>query len=185
MGDFGAWIASEERGVYLLCRRVLQDTGGADCELDTVIPLLSVRTLEHDVNENILVERLVATLSGFLGLLALLLSAVGLYGVVAYTVTRRTREIGIHIAVGANRRSVIGLIFWDVIAMIGIGAVIGTAAAFAATRAVGSILYGVSADDPVTVIAAGILLLGAALFASFIPARRAARIDPTAALRCE
>lgn len=77
MGDFGAWIASEERGVYLLCRRVLQDAGEADCELDPVIPLLSVRTLEHDVNENILVERLVATLSGFFGLLALLLSAVG------------------------------------------------------------------------------------------------------------
>ena len=114
MGDFGAWIASEERGVYLLCRRVLQDAGEADCELDPVIPLLSVRTLEHDVNENILVEGLVATLSGFFGLLALLLSAVGLYGVVAYTVTRRTREIGIRIAVGANRRSVIGLIVWDV-----------------------------------------------------------------------
>ncbi len=154
-------------------------------ELDPVIPLLNIRTLEHDVDESILVERLIATLSGFFGVLALLLSAVGLYGVVAYTVTRRTREIGIRIAVGASRGSVLGLVFRDVIAMILIGAIIGTLAAFVATRAVGSILYGVRPDDPLTIAAAGLSLVTAAMIASFIPARRAGRIDPISALRYE
>jgi predicted permease len=151
--------------------------------LDPAIPLLNMRTLEHDVNESILMERLVATLSGFFGVLALLLSAVGLYGVVAYTVTRRTREIGIRIAVGANRGSVLRLVFQDVIAMVFIGAAVGALAAFAATRAIGSILYGVSPDDPLSIVGAGLLLVGAATIASFIPARRAAKIDPIVALR--
>jgi ABC-type antimicrobial peptide transport system permease subunit len=154
-------------------------------ELDPVIPLLSVRTLEHDLDENILVERLVATLSGFFGILALLLSAVGLYGVVAYTVTRRTREIGIRIAVGAAGRSVLWLVFRDVISMVFIGAAIGTVAAFIATRAVASMLYEVTATDPLSLAVAAIVLLTAALLASFIPARRAARIDPMSALRYE
>ena len=154
-------------------------------ELNPAIPLLNIRTLEHDVNESILVERLVATLSGFFGILALLLSAVGLYGVVAYTVTCRTREIGIRIAVGANRGSVLRLVFQDVIAMVFIGAAIGALVAFVATRAVGSILYGVTPDDLVSMIGAGLLLVGAATGASFIPARRAAKINPIVALRYE
>jgi predicted permease len=154
-------------------------------DLDPVIPLLSVRTLEHDVDESILVERLIATLSEFFGLLALLLSAVGLYGVVAYTVTRRTREIGIRIAVGAARGSVLWLVFQDVILMVFIGAVIGMVTAFIATRAIAGFLYGVSATDPLSLIAAGIVFLAAAILASFLPARRAAGIDPMAALRYE
>lgn len=147
-------------------------------QLDPVIPLLSIRTLEHDVNESVLVERLVATFSGFFGVLTLLLSAVGLYGVVAYRVTRRTREIGIRIAIGAAHDSVLWLIFRDVISMVFIGAVIGIAAAFLANRAIVSILYGVSAKDPLSIAAAGLCLLLAAMVASFLPARRAAKIDP-------
>src|SRR5581483_3442749 len=100
--------------------------------IDPMIPLLNLRTLEHDVDESILTERLVATLSGFFGILALLLSAVGLYGVVAYTVTRRTREIGIRITIGAERKSVLWLVFKDVVTMILIGTVIGVFAAFMA-----------------------------------------------------
>ncbi len=154
-------------------------------KLDPVIPLLNMRTLEHDVNESILVERLVATLSGIFGVLALLLSAVGLYGVVAYTVTRRTREIGIRIAIGAERKSVLWLIFKDVLLMVSIGAVIGALAAFMASRAIAGILYGVSEKDPINILAAGLCLTIAAIVASFLPARRAARIEPTAALRYE
>jgi predicted permease len=154
-------------------------------ELDPVIPLLNIRTLEHDVNESILVERLIATLSGFFGVLALLLCAVGLYGVVAYTVTRRTREIGIRIAIGASRRSVLWLVFRDVITMVFIGAAIGASAASMTTRTIGGMLYGVRADDPLSMIAAGLALTLAATLASLLPARRAAKIDPIAALRYE
>lgn len=154
-------------------------------DLDPVIPLLGIHTLEHDVDENILVERLVATLSCFFGLLALLLCAVGLYGVVAYSVTRRTREIGIRIAVGAARGSVLWLVFRDVILMVTVGATLGILTAFLATRAVQSILYGVNAIDLLSVCFAAIGLVGAAGLASFLPARRAAAIDPMAALRYE
>jgi predicted permease len=153
--------------------------------LDPVIPLQNIRTLEHDVDESILVERLVATLSGLFGLLALLLSAVGLYGVVAYAVTRRTREIGIRIAIGATRSSVLWLVLRDVFSMVLIGALIGTLAAFMATRAIAGILYGVSTQDPVSITVAGLSLAVAALLASFPPASRAAKIDPTVALRYE
>jgi predicted permease len=154
-------------------------------DLDPVIPLLNVHTLKQDVDQSILVERLIATLSGFFGVLALLLSAVGLYGVVAYTVTRRTREIGIRIAVGAARGSVLWLVFQDVILMVFIGAMIGMIAALIATHVIAGILYGVSATDPLSLVVAAIVLLAAALLASFIPARRAAGIDPMAALRYE
>jgi ABC-type antimicrobial peptide transport system permease subunit len=137
------------------------------------------------VDESILVERLVATLSGLFGVLALLLSAVGLYGVIAYTVTRRTREIGIRIAIGAPRSSVLWLVLRDVITMVFIGAVIGALAAFMATRAIAGILYGVSTQDPLSIIVAGFSLAVAALLSSFLPARRAAKIDPASALRYE
>jgi predicted permease len=153
--------------------------------LDPVIPLQNIRTLEHDVDESILVERLVATLSGLFGALALLLSAVGLYGVIAYTVTRRTHEIGIRIAIGAPRSSVLWLVLRDVINMVLIGALIGALAAFMATRAIAGILYGVSTQDPLSIIVAGFSLTVAALVASFLPARRAAKIDPAVALRYE
>ncbi len=154
-------------------------------DLDPAIPLLNLRTMEHDLNESILVERLVATLSGFFAVLALLLSGIGLYGVVAYTVTRRTREIGIRIAVGASRGSVVWLVFREVILMVFAGGIIGIVIAFAATRVIASILYGVSATDPLIVCAGVALLMFAAILASFLPARRAAGIDPIAALRYE
>lgn len=154
-------------------------------ELDPVVPLLNVHTLERDVNQSILTERLVAALSEFFGIVALLLSAVGLYGVVAYTVTRRTREIGIRIALGATRRSVLRLVFRDVLIMIFSGALIGTALAVLATRAIAGVLYGVSATDPVSIIIAAVSLVIAALAASFLPARRATKTDPLTALRYE
>lgn len=153
--------------------------------LDPVIPLLNLRTLEHDVNESILVERLVATLSGFFSILAVLLSALGLYGVVAYTVLRGTREIGIRIAIGASGKSVLWLVVKDVVVMVVLGAIVGGLAAFLSTRAIASILYGVTATDAVSIVAAIFCLTAAALAASFLPARRAARIDPMTALRYE
>ena len=154
-------------------------------KLDPVIPLLNLRTVKQDVDESILVERLVATLSGFFGALALLLSALGLYGVVAYTVTQRTREIGIRMAIGAERKSVLWLVIKDVVVMVLIGTVIGVCVAFMTNRAIAGILFGVSATDPASAMAAGCCLAAAAIVASFLPARRAAQIEPTAALRSE
>jgi ABC-type antimicrobial peptide transport system permease subunit len=154
-------------------------------QLDPAIPLLNVHSLEQDVDQSILVERLVATLSGFFGLLELLLSAVGLYGVVSYTVTRRTREIGVRIALGAARRSILLLIVADVITMLFLGALIGIAAAFLMVRAIGSMSYGVGSADPLSIVAAGLCLIVAAALASLFPARRVVKIDPIAALRYE
>jgi predicted permease len=154
-------------------------------KLDPVIPLLNLRLFERDVDQSILVERLVATLSGFFALLAVLLCAVGLYGVVAYTVTRRTREIGIRLALGAGRQSVLLLVLADVVAMVLIGAAIGTSIAMLATRTVVGMLYDVAATDPISMIAAAACLLTAAVVASVLPARRAAAVDPLTALRYE
>lgn len=154
-------------------------------ELNPTIPLISIRTLEHDVDQNILNERLIATLSGFFGILALLLSAVGLYGVMAYTVTRRTREIGIRIAIGASRSSVFWLVCRDATTVVLIGAAIGALASFLSTQAIASILYGVSVNDPLSLSMAAFSLSIAAILACFLPARRAAQTEPVIALRYE
>lgn len=154
-------------------------------ELDPVIPLLNVHTLEQDFEQFILVERLVTTLSGFFAVVALLLSIVGLYGVIAYTVTRRTREIGIRMAVGASRTSVVWLVFEDVISMVIGGTIFGTVLAFMATHAIKSILYGVKPTDPFSIVLATTVLVTAAIVATLLPARRAAEVDPIAALRYE
>ena len=108
-----------------------------------------------------------------------------MYGVVAYTVTRRTRENGIRVAVGAARGSVLWLVFRDAMTMVLAGAAIGAAAAFAATRAIAALLYNVGAQDPFSMISAAAILAGAALVASLLPAYRAAKVDPLIALRYE
>ena len=154
-------------------------------QLDPVIPLLNVHTLEQDIDESILVERLVTSLCGFFGVVALMLCVVGLYGVVAYNVTRRTREIGIRMAVGASPASVLKLVFEDVAVMIIIGAILGAVLSVCTTSSIKSILYGVKATDPVSIVLAATALVLAAILASFVPARRAAKVDPIAALRYE
>ncbi len=153
--------------------------------LDPVIPLLNIRTLEHDVDQEILNERLIATLSGFFGALALLLSAVGLYGVISYAVTQRTREIGIRVALGAQRGSVLRMVFRGAAALVVTGAVIGVAVALALTRLVQSFLYDVGAQDPLSIALAVAILAAAAALAAYLPARRATRVDPMSALRYE
>ncbi len=153
--------------------------------LDPVIPLLSVRTLEHDVDQEILNERLIATLSGFFGGLALLLAAVGLYGVISYAVTQRTREIGIRVALGAQRGRLLRMVFGGAAALVITGAVVGVAAALAVTRLVQSFLYEVGAQDPLSIVSAVAILAAAAALAAYLPARRATRVDPMSALRYE
>jgi ABC-type antimicrobial peptide transport system permease subunit len=126
-----------------------------------------------------------AMLSGFLGALALLIACIGLYGLTSYTVTRRTNEIGIRMALGAQRGHVLWLIMRQTLLLVLIGTAIGVPAALAAGRLIASMLYGLTPTDPVTLIVATGVLAIVAAFAGYIPARRATKIDPMEALRYE
>ena len=123
-------------------------------------------------------------LSGF-AVLALLLAAVGIYGVIGYSVSQRTREIGVRMAVGADRRSVMSLVIREGLLMAALGVAIGIAAAFVAVQRMNDLLVDVTAHDPIAFGAAAALLVGVALAASYIPARRATTVDPLVALRAE
>jgi predicted permease len=154
-------------------------------ELDPNIPMYNPRTLKWQVDQSLLNDRLIATLSSAFGALATLLAVIGLYGVMAYTVARRTREIGVRMALGAVPGDVIWLVMREVLVLVGSGIVLGLIAALALKRYVGSQLYGVGANDPTTVIAAVVLLGLVALVAGYVPARRATRVSPVLALRYE
>ena len=154
-------------------------------ELDANVPVLHTSTLEEYVNANLRRERLIAYLVGFFGVLALGLASVGLYGVMAYAVTRRTREVGIRMALGAQRVDVIRMIISDSLVPVFAGIAVGLGAAFALTRLVSAMLYGVAPHDPASMAFATAAMLVVALFASAIPARRAASVEPTEALRYE
>ncbi len=154
-------------------------------DADPALPITFFRTLDEQVSRSLNTERMLATLSGAFGLLALLLALVGLYGVMSFVVTERTREMGIRIALGATGRSAIWLILRDAIAMIAAGAAIAVPCVVALGRLVDSQLFGVKATDPVTIVQATLLLASAALGAAFIPAWRAATLNPNEALRLE
>jgi predicted permease len=147
--------------------------------------MLQFRNLDTQVKESLLEPRLVALLSAVFGGLALVLAMVGLYGITAYGVARRTSEIGIRMALGAQGRSVVWLMLREVLALLAIGTVLGLGASLAGGRYVVSLLYGLKADDPWQLAGAASLLTAAALIAAYLPARRASRIDPMSALRDE
>lgn len=153
--------------------------------LDQNLPVYNVRTFTELVAQTIYQERLIAMLSGFFGLLALLLSSLGLYGVMAYSVTRRTREIGIRLALGATQGTLLRLVVGQGLKLVLAGIALGLMVAASLTRLMSGLLFGVSPTDPLTFAAiAGVLLL-AALLACLIPARRAMKVDPQIALRTE
>jgi ABC-type antimicrobial peptide transport system permease subunit len=129
--------------------------------------------------------RFIAVLLGLFAGLALLLAAMGIYGVMAYSVSARTREMGIRIALGAQKQDVLRLVMFDGLVLLPVGLMAGLFAAFASMRVLRSQLYEVSAGDPITLIAVALLLTFVAGLACYIPARRAAKADPIAALRCE
>lgn len=153
--------------------------------IDPNVPLRNLKTAEQQVDDDIVQERLVATLAGVFGGLAILLAAVGLYGVIAYLVSRRTREIGVRLALGARRGSVLWLVTRDAAVLIAVGAVVGIGAALGLGKLVQSLLYETDARDPLMIVGGLALLLVIAAAAVVVPARRALAIEPTQALREE
>jgi ABC-type antimicrobial peptide transport system permease subunit len=153
--------------------------------VDPDLPITGVETMDTALSDSIATERLVAWLVTMFALVALLMAAAGLYGVIAYTVTRRTQEIGIRVALGADARAVVALIASEGWRLTAVGMLVGTAAALAAGRAMRSVLFGVSPADPATYIAVLTLYAAVACAALVVPARRALRVDPIVALRAD
>jgi predicted permease len=154
-------------------------------DIDPNLPLFDVKTQTEQIDELLVIERLVARLSAGFGLLALTLACVGLYGLLSYEVTLRTREIGIRMAIGAQPRTVQGAILRETLGIVLIGLGIGIPAALVSTRALSAMLYGVRANDPATLLVTGSMLMIVAGIAGYLPARRASLVDPTVALRYE
>jgi len=153
--------------------------------LDPMLPVYNLGTLAQQKDGSLYTERLAATLLTLFGLLALSLAAVGIYGVLSYAVTERTRELGVRLALGARPRDLLRLVVGQGLRLTFIGLVIGVCASFALTRLIAKLLFGVSATDPLTFVMIPLLLTGVALLACWIPARRATRVDPLAALKHE
>lgn len=157
----------------------------ATAEVDPNLPIRSVMTLSEQVRDNLTEERLVAFLTFVFGGLALGLACFGLYGVLSYAVARRTSELGIRVALGASARQLLWGVLLESLALAGLGVAVGLPAIFVASKFVSGMLYGLSANDPLTISGSTLILLAVAALAAFIPARRAMRVDPMIALRYE
>jgi ABC-type antimicrobial peptide transport system permease subunit len=153
--------------------------------VDKGLEISGVRTVPQLRDQALVQERLLAKLSSFFALLALLLACIGLYGVMSYDVARRTHEIGVRMALGAEALDVVRLALRETMSLVVIGLIAGLGAALATTRLIASLLYGLSPNDPLTIGLASLLLLTVAALAGYLPARRAARVDPMVALRHE
>jgi putative ABC transport system permease protein len=153
--------------------------------LNKNLTLFQINTFSAHLASALSADRMIAVLLGVFGVAALLLAAVGLYGVMSYAVARRTHEIGVRMALGAQRGDIVRLVLWQGMALLLVGSVVGLAASFALTRLIASLLFGVSASDPVTFVGITLLLGGVAMLACYLPARRATKVDPMVALRYE
>jgi len=176
--SFELRTAADPQAIFPAVREVV-------AQVSTNLPLFDVKTESQQIDRLLFQERLVARLSGFFGLLALVLACVGLYGLLSFEVSRRTREIGIRMALGAESESVLKLVLRQGIVLAIVGAAVGIGVALGVTRYLSSMLYNVRANDPLTIIAVAILLTFVALAACYIPAHRATRVDPLVALRYE
>jgi ABC-type antimicrobial peptide transport system permease subunit len=153
--------------------------------IDPSAPVFNVRTAEEEIGRSLLRERLLATITALFGALALLLAALGLYGVLSYGVAQRTREFGIRIAVGAAAARIVKLVMQEAVWMIVAGVAIGLGLSWAAGRIVRALLYGVEPRDPFSALIAVAVLAVVSGLAAWLPARRASRVDPIRALRYE
>jgi putative ABC transport system permease protein len=153
--------------------------------LDPDQPISDVRTMDERIGRSLESRRFSTILLALFSALALALAAIGIYGIIAYAVTQRTHEIGVRLALGAQRRDVLRMIVGQGMAMTAAGTAVGMVSALLAARLMSSLLFGVSAADPVTFTAIPILLAAVAFVACYVPARRATRVDPLVALRTE
>ena len=180
-GDFGSAtlhlrIATGPAAVFNQLRAMAR-------AVDRAVPLYAMRTLDTQIGETLSTERMLATVSTILGALAMVLAMVGLYSVLANAVAQRAREIGIRMALGAERMQVIGMVMSDTLRMVLIGVVVGIPVSLAASRWIASFLYGIKAQDPITYVGIAVLVIAAGLAAAYIPSRRACRVDPMVVLR--
>jgi ABC-type antimicrobial peptide transport system permease subunit len=154
-------------------------------QVDKDLPLFEIKTQEREIEETQVEVVAFANACGFFGGLALVLASIGLYGIMSYTVTRRTNEIGIRMALGASGKNVVGMMMRESLMLVGIGIAIGLLAALGVARLITFMLYGLAPHDPATIGVAVVLMLMVAGFAAYLPARRASRVDPMVALRYE
>jgi ABC-type antimicrobial peptide transport system permease subunit len=166
-------------------QEVLQDIRAIVRNADPDMPVFDVRSMEDHMGLALLPARLGGTVLGLFGFLGLILAAVGIYGVMAYSVAQRKRELGIRVAVGADRARVVRLVLGEGMTLAVIGSALGLAGALAASRLVASLLYNVSAFDPMTFVGVPLLLVGVAFLAVYLPARKAAGIEPMRVLKTD
>jgi ABC-type lipoprotein release transport system permease subunit len=180
VGADATFLIRSQLGMASLLNSVKSTIVGVKPEID-----IQFKVLRTQIRESLVQDELMAALCGFFGPLAVTLAAIGLYGVISYTVAKRTNEIGVRMALGAQRSGVIGLILGEVAVLIAIGVVVGGGLTLAGGKASGSLLFGLKPRDPLTLVLAIVILAAIGLGASFIPARRATRVDPMVALRDE
>jgi ABC-type antimicrobial peptide transport system permease subunit len=170
LGDPGAIVAETRRAIK---------------EVNRDIPIVEAVRMSEHVGRSLVQQKLIARLSSFFGLLALLLACIGLFGIMSYSVAKRTNEIGIRMALGAGRGDVLRLVLREGLTPVIIGVVIGLPAPVVGGRLITSLLFGLEPVDPLSIGAAMTLLLAVAAVAGYLPARKASRVDPMTALRCE
>src|SRR5262249_18409681 len=182
----------DQLGQRILCVRAAGDAGALAAairqevrSLDPNLPGFNIKTFAEQINESISRERLIAMLSSFFGLFALLLASLGLYGVMAYTVTRRTREIGVRMALGAQRNAMLWLALRETLMLTLIGVATGLPAALISSRLTEGLLFGLTPTDPLTIAVSTLVMISVSTLAGYFPARRAAKVDPLVAVRHE
>jgi putative ABC transport system permease protein len=188
---YSMYFCGSNSEMYLVVRTASNPLSNAGsvreviAKLDKAVPVSDVMTMHQRLSATLVRRRFSAVLLGFFALLALTLASVGIYGVISYSAARRTHEMGIRMALGAERRDVLRMVIGEGLKLALIGVVIGIAGALALTRFLSGLLYGVKPTDPLTYIAVSLILIAVALVACYIPARRAAKVDPMVALRYE